>query len=567
MDNLMASIRSVRLRLQIFKICAFAFRGLLIGLAAAVLLSGAAYLIPIPRAALWAAVCALLGAAAGAAAACLRPVGTEEAARAMDAADPAEERRDLVTTALEFADRDSSASRWQRAQAEAYGLEFAAKRRERLPFGWKFGRAESAASALVVVCALLLLLPNPMDGELRQREREQALIDAQQKRAEALAKELNEAPIPPEERAPLAESAAGLAKELGNSRRAEEALDKMEEAMKELGRQADTAEKQQQELQDWNRQIAAQQALKEAAKQQAADASERAEALKNAVSKLSEQQKEQLANAMKGLAEQAPKEGKETAALQKALQKAAEQLAASGKLSDEQIQDLAEKLAASAAESGSLGEQSELAAEAAAQLAQSGMDMAGQLAASGMSVSDAWGKGGAAQALADAASAAEGGSESANASEGSQSEGAEGQSADGEGSSGSGQGSGSQGRSGQGSGSGQGQGQGRGNGSGSGGNGSGQGGGAGWGSGGRELVTTPRDLKGEGNVQSDGGPSSGGDKQTGGVSPTIDGVSRPYEEVYGEYSERAKDSLGRSDLPQSVQGLVESYFTEIRPES
>lgn len=566
MENIMTSIRSVRRRLQLFKAGSFALRGLAAGLAAAVILLGVAHLVPIPYSMIWALACALSGTVLGAAAAFLKPVRAEAAARAMDAADPAEERRDLMMTALEFQQQESVAAKWQRAQAEAYGREFAAKRKERLPFAWKFGRVATASSTLAVICAVLLLLPNPMDRELRQRAEQQAMIDVEQQKAEALAKELSEAPIEPEARAPLAETATDLAKELGDSHRAEEALDKMEKAMKKLGSQSDEAAQQQKELQDWGSRLAAQQALQEAAKSTPMDASERAEALKNAMSKMSEQQKKELANALKSLAEQAPQSGKETAALQEAIKKAAEELAASGQLTDEQLQELAEKLAAAAAESGSLGEQSELAAAAAAQLAQSGMNIAGELAAAGVSVSDVWGSGGTAEALADAGSAnGEGSSGEGGSGEGSSGE--EGES----GSSGNGEGAGSQGTaSGQGSGQGQGNGQGSGSGSGSGsgGNGNGQGGsGAGWGNGGRELVTTPRDLQGQGNIQSDNGPSSGGDKQTGGVSPTVDGVSRPYEEVYSEYSERAKDSIGRSDLPQSVQGLVESYFTEIRPES
>ncbi|MNE76032.1 hypothetical protein D3C81_1380330 [compost metagenome] len=79
------------------------------------------------------------------------------------------------------------------------------------------------------------------------------------------------------------------------------------------------------------------------------------------------------------------------------------------------------------------------------------------------------------------------------------------------------------------------------------------------------MITAPRDLKGSGNVQQDGGPSTGGNVQKGGKSPIFDGVSRPYEEVYSDYETEAKRSLERSELPQSMQSLVENYFVEIDP--
>jgi len=35
--------------------------------------------------------------------------------------------------------------------------------------------------------------------------------------------------------------------------------------------------------------------------------------------------------------------------------------------------------------------------------------------------------------------------------------------------------------------------------------------------------------------------------------------------VYRDYAAAAKDALGRSPLPKSMQGLVERYFQEIQP--
>lgn len=83
--------------------------------------------------------------------------------------------------------------------------------------------------------------------------------------------------------------------------------------------------------------------------------------------------------------------------------------------------------------------------------------------------------------------------------------------------------------------------------------------------GGRNMITTPRNLEGSGNVQQDGGPSTGGQTETGGQSPMINGMTRPYEEVYNEYATEAKQSLGRSKLPDSMQEKVKQYFDQIQP--
>lgn len=79
-------------------------------------------------------------------------------------------------------------------------------------------------------------------------------------------------------------------------------------------------------------------------------------------------------------------------------------------------------------------------------------------------------------------------------------------------------------------------------------------------------MTTPRNLQGEGRVETDGGPSTGGTTQTGGKSPIIDGTTRPYEEVYSDYAAEAQKSLGRSQLPTSMQEKVKQYFDQIQPD-
>ena len=94
-------------------------------------------------------------------------------------------------------------------------------------------------------------------------------------------------------------------------------------------------------------------------------------------------------------------------------------------------------------------------------------------------------------------------------------------------------------------------------------------GGSGWGvgTGGRQLVTVPAGQFGIGDQGSDAsGPQHGGSSQmisgSGQVTP---GVARPYEEVYRQYSDYARESVDRSNLPLSEQELVRDYFTEIAP--
>lgn len=72
-------------------------------------------------------------------------------------------------------------------------------------------------------------------------------------------------------------------------------------------------------------------------------------------------------------------------------------------------------------------------------------------------------------------------------------------------------------------------------------------------------------MAGSGNVMQDGGPASGGQVESGGVSPMLDGATRPYEEVYSEYATEAKEALGRSQLPESMQEKVKAYFEQIQP--
>jgi hypothetical protein len=50
-------------------------------------------------------------------------------------------------------------------------------------------------------------------------------------------------------------------------------------------------------------------------------------------------------------------------------------------------------------------------------------------------------------------------------------------------------------------------------------------------------------------------------------SPVTAGARRPYDQVYGEYEQAARQSLGRQSLPPALQGLVQRYFSSIDPGS
>ncbi|MDN5348245.1 MAG: hypothetical protein PWP65_1809 [Clostridia bacterium] len=49
------------------------------------------------------------------------------------------------------------------------------------------------------------------------------------------------------------------------------------------------------------------------------------------------------------------------------------------------------------------------------------------------------------------------------------------------------------------------------------------------------------------------------------VSPTDLGAVRPYSEVYAQYTGEARETLGRSPLPPTLENLVWRYFSSLEP--
>lgn len=559
MDNIMRFIETTRRRLQRFRMVAYTLYGLTAGFAAALLLLILGRFVPISWLRIGAAFLPVAGAAAGMLWGWLSRVPIKEAASVMDAVPEQAERSDMMVTALSFKQDNSPAAQFQRAQAERYGGRFASALKQRLPAPKRKKQLLMCSVGLAAVL-IMVFLPNPMDKRVEAAKEQQSWVKQQVKETEELAEELKKEHLSPEDKQKLQEQIDALKKQLENEKNPEKALEKLEEVMKQLEKTVKKQEEQSKAVSELAKQMKNNKAMSNTGKSLQEGKTEQLKQemkkLTEQVKKMSEPEKKQLSDALKKLAEEAAK-NPDADKLKEALQKAADSLK-DGKLTKEQeeaLQKLAEELAKAAEAKNSSDSASKAASDLAAALASQGLSLADQMAAAGMPVSDTWSTGGSAEALAQAGL-------------GERSE--DGEDSEGEGTPGEGEGGEPSGGKGQGSGQGAGQGSGlksggaleAGRGSGS-----GQGPGAGLGSGGRELVTTPRDLKGSGNVKNDSGAltGKGGEVQKGGVSPTIPGTSRPYEEVYKDYAAEARKSLGRNQLPEQMQGLVEDYFTQINP--
>ncbi|WP_248924541.1 hypothetical protein [Paenibacillus hamazuiensis] len=566
--RLLELLAPVRRRMQWLRVGETALLGGVCGAGAGLLLALAARLLPVaayrPTAAALVAAGGMLGAAY---ALLIRRVTPEEAARRMDASG----EDDAIRTALQYVREDAPIAVIQREDAVRRAEEYVA-RMPKAEWSPALRRNSWLLGTGVLALALVLALPSPMDAVVAKRQEEAKWVEEQKQQVEQLQAKLAAEKLPPEAKKPMEQTLQELEEGLNKSKDAAKALDEMEKAMKELAGQEQTLEKQQARAERFAEQMKQQPMLKqlgESLRQLDAEAMRQSfEDLRRQVLKLTPEQKEALAKALEKLAAGAANPDAATERkLREAMEKAAAELKAQAKAEnggaeadpkalEEQLKELDKQLAEAVKQLQQNAAQLAAAALQAAQVAQLGMPMAGRLASQGAALSAAWTPGG----LADSLSAADGAD---GASDGLASASSAGSAA----------GAGATGAAGQGAGAGAGgvgQGAGAGAGAGSG-SGTGQGGGTGglqggFGNGARNLVTTPRGMEGFGNVQKDGGPTKGGgDVQKGGPSPTIDGATRPYEEVYSEYATEAKSALDRHPLPQSMQNLVRDYFTEIQP--
>ncbi|MNW39316.1 hypothetical protein D3C74_164050 [compost metagenome] len=551
-------IHSVIRRLQWLRVIEGFWYGVLSGIVAAILWFFAGRFWPIHGLWVYASASFVLFLAAGCLWGYFRKITATEAARTMDRGSLEGEQLDAMTTALSFAKSESLPAQMQRNQAIRYGEEYLIQMKRKLPAPRRRKWWIAAATGILLL-ALLVVLPSPMDEILAQQNKEKEWANTQKQETEQRIKELETYKLDPIQREPLNQELMNLRNSISESKEPEKMLSDVETAMKKLKEMSDKLELKEQNRQSWLdewKKNSLTEGLSESLQKKNSEAlSEEMKSLRNKLSKMNSQQKQELVEQLKQLADKAPKDDKDAQQLAEALKKATEAIGKGNQEEVEQaLKQLEEALQKNIEASQSQSEQSEAAEALAMALAKQGMGLADNMAASGLAVSNSWSMGGTADQLASSGSASSG--DSSDSSEGLDGAGSN----SGNGTSGTG-GSGQPGGSGSG-GNGNGSSGGKGQGSGQG---SGKAAGAGLGSGGRTLITAPRDLKGSGNVQQDGGPSTGGNVQKGGKSPIMDGVSRPYEEVYSDYATEAKRSLERSELPQSMQSLVENYFVEIDP--
>lgn len=567
----------VRRRLTLFRLAGASLTGLLAGSAAALLPLAASRIWPLLHARWYAAALVCAGAAGGAAYAIWRRATAEEAARVMDRTGT----NDAVCTALGALESEAPVARLQREEAIEQAKRYGESLKERLPWpSWRNRKREAAGLAAIwLAAALLLAWPNPLDDRAKAlAEARHRLTDAAQELDE-LAEEIRSRDLPEEAKEPLARSLDELRRDMKRAADPDAALEQFEETLREMEAAAERAREAMRRLDAAADALRGEPALRPVGQalqnRDAAAVRQSLDTLRDELRRLSDEERKAIAEALERIAGQQPDEA---GALKQALEKAAEQVR--GGESGGEDSDALDELADALDRELTQAELEALAEQLAERLGESGQTLAEQLAAQGFDVPSGMIAGAATGGRASGSAAGSGGAPSGAAGgEGGESESGgqsgQGQSA-GEGSgTGSGQGAGTgkgagaeQGAgagAGQGAGGGSGQGAGGGNGQGAG-SGSGQGGLAGGtGAGGRGLVTTPRSMQGSGNVQQDGGPASGGSVQTGGQSPTVDGMTRPYEEVYAEYAAEAKQALTRTPLPGTMQQRVQDYFDEIQP--
>lgn len=556
-DNLKELLEPIKRRLLLRQIIRGVARSSLLAMGAGVLFLFTARLFPIPYYLSWTISLFALAIGGGVTYTLCRPPTWEAAARVADRLGLSER----VMTAWENRENSTKIAAMQREDAVRRIRRQLPEILQQIPV-WEFTRRQVVLYGGVAgIWLLLLFLPNSMDGILHERELTAKVTEAVEKKLEEAVKEAKKNDkLTEQQKQQLTDVLEDLKEELEAKESLVEQLNSLEKAEKEL------LAIQEREIQKQNALLQMQQKL------------EQNEALQDIAEALAKEDQEALFTAMKEISkllESFSVEQKEE--LARLLEEMAEMAIGSegGKVDLKQIAENL-KQAAENLRGGDLPQSFEEMKEAFVQAMQQntqvqnmGFQMAGALAAlqqSQMSLGQTLGNNSQGSGMASQGNSGTPGAASpSHGTPGSTPENGQGQST----------GSGSNAAQvpgigqGQGSGSGSSQGQGQGNGSGNGGMGAGAGGtGAGLGTGSHELVNVPSErIVGDGPTDTVGGPIGEGASETrqssqAQVSP---GVARPYEEVFQQYEQFARDSLDRQLIPSDYQEIVKEYFTQIEP--
>ncbi|MFC4775181.1 hypothetical protein ACFO9Q_00100 [Paenibacillus sp. GCM10023252] len=587
--RLRKELTPVRKRLTLFTLCRYLMLGTLFGSIGAVLLLTTSRLLPIVNAGWLSAMLAAVGSIAGLGIGMSKFATVRDAARTMDRDDT----QDAIGTALDGfssgigtgngtsedawsgTNKVSPIVRMQREAAIEAAARYTAQLRERLPWpAWQRWRSMVyGLAAAMAAAAMLLVWPNPMQDKAEALAAAMQQLKEMEEEAEQISSKIQQAELPKEAELALLQPLEELRSQLKASGSDPlEAMEGLEEALQKLEQTAEAAKQSAERLSEAAAAMNSEPSLRKLGQSlqdgDTAGMKDAVSELREDLTKLTPEQREAMAKALEKLAAEQPEQSKELAeALQQAAQQAREagsSGAAGAGAGGSGEGDGLDALQSALASELTAGDLEALARSMSGQLAQAGQALAEQLAAQGLAVppSVAGGTAGPSGAAGAAGAAGQPGAPggAAGASPGPAGTGQSPGAGQGAGSGqGTGAGAGSGAGQGAGTGSGRGAGQGTGTGSGSGGQ------GAGLGAGSRSMVTTPRSMQGSGNVQQDGGPSTGGQIQYGGKSPMIDGTTRPYDEVFSEYNAEAKQALSRSQLPESMQERVKEYFEEIQP--
>jgi hypothetical protein len=484
-----------------------------------------------------------------------------------------------VTTALEHQENSSRMAIWQREDAID-------SLRKKLPSImesirlWSFGSKKILTLlGLSSFFLFLLVFPNPMDDVIQANALELEVIASVEENIEEELQEVdkNEA-LQKEQKKSLAAILEGLKQDIQEKDPLQDKLNAIDKANKELSDLQTKEGQKQKVLEQLQQKLAENDSLKDITHALSKDDQmallEAMKEVSQRMSSLSNEEKEELASLMEDLAEEVIDASQEVNAEQ--LVTIAERLKAAAEAMREgnlpqSFEDFKNAILAAQQQNAQSQQLAMQAAQMVGMLQQSHAMLANANPSSAGTVTAGTGSQGGQGTPGTSASGqgTPGTSSSGNTPSGSISGQANGNSSGNGNGSRTGQGSGNGSGSGSGQGSGSGSGSGNGSGTGSGGNGSGQGSGAGLGQGSRQLVTVPSERFGSDGASSEtvGGPLGEGSSESrwstsSQVSP---GVARPYEEVFQQYEQFARENMERNKIPADYEQMVKEYFSQIEP--